>query len=117
MTSELVYSTETGRICPSCGKPAQHCICSRKKGVAQSKGDGRVRVSLEKKGRKGKGVTIITGLPLNSDEMKALTKELKRGLGTGGTVKSTHIEIQGDHRDALVEELNKRGYKAKRSGG
>lgn len=81
------------------------------------KGDGRVRVSRETKGRKGKGVTLITGLPLETEELNQLAKELKQRLGTGGTVKGTAVEIQGDHRDALVAELTKRGHAAKRAGG
>ena len=93
------------------------CTCSQKKQVDAPAGNGQVRVSLQTKGRKGKGVTIITGLPLNSHERESLAKELKRKLGTGGTVCGADIEIQGDRRDILVEELIKRGFKAKRSGG
>ena len=74
-------------------------------------------MARETKGRKGKGVTLITGLPLDETSLKGLAKELKRTCGTGGTVKNGVIEIQGDHRDALVAELKKRGYDAKRSGG
>jgi translation initiation factor 1 len=76
-----------------------------------------VRVGRQTKGRKGKGVTVITGLPLNDDELRELAKELKRSCGSGGTVKEGVVEIQGDHRDALVAALNKRGFAAVRSGG
>jgi translation initiation factor 1 len=76
-----------------------------------------VRVGRETKGRAGKGVTVITGLPLPPQQLDALAKELKRKCGSGGTVREGAIEIQGDHRDALVAELVKRGYAAKRSGG
>ena len=76
-----------------------------------------VRVSRETKGRKGKGVTLVTGLPLSASELNALGKKLKKKCGTGGTVKNGVIEIQGDHRDVLVTELIKLGYDAKRSGG
>lgn len=79
--------------------------------------DGAVRVGRETKGRKGAGVSVITGLPLNDQELKQLAKQLKQKCGTGGTVKSGVIEIQGDHRDLLVSELQKLGYAAKRSGG
>jgi translation initiation factor 1 len=69
------------------------------------------------KGRKGKGVTIITGGPLDPDGLQKLAKQLKQKCGAGGSVKDGVIEIQGDHRDALLEELQKQGYTAKRSGG
>ncbi len=110
----LVYSTEHGRMCPSCGKPAAACLCGRKQS-APAEG-GTVRVGRETKGRKGKGVTLITGLPLNGEELKALAKELKTRCGAGGAVKEGVIEIQGDHRDFLVEELGRRGFKAKTTG-
>lgn len=76
-----------------------------------------VRVGRETKGRKGKGVTVVTGLPLRGDALEALGSELKRLCGSGGTVRDGVIEVQGDHRDALVAELTKRGYAPKRSGG
>jgi translation initiation factor 1 len=104
-------------MCPDCEKPVQQCICRKKQDAQPPKEDGPVRVRRETKGRKGKGVTIVTGLPLSGDDLRALAKKLKSRLGTGGTVKEGVIEIQGDHCDKLVEELNKRGFKAKRSGG
>ena len=112
---KIVYSTAHGRLCPKCGWPVDNCACS--KGSATPVGDGNVRVGRETMGRKGKGVTIITGLPLNGEELKNLAGELKRKYGTGGTVKNGVIEIQGDHRDALIAELSRRGLKAKKSGG
>ena len=115
MSNKTVYSTEHGRMCPECGHPVAQCECRRKAPVR--KGDGNVRVSRETKGRKGKGVTLISGLPLEGDALRALAKELKQRCGTGGTVKDGVIELQGDHRDLLVAELNTRGYSAKRSGG
>ena len=68
------------------------------------------------KGRKGKGVSLVTGLTLSEMELKLLAKELKQACGSGGTIKGGVIEIQGDHRDLLVEELIRRGYEAKKSG-
>jgi len=110
-----VYSTDHGRICPDCERPATSCICRQKKaGVA---GKGGVRVGRETKGRKGKGVTVISGLPLDAIGLEALAKELKKRCGCGGTVKDGVIEIQGDHRDLLLDELANRGWQAKRSGG
>ena len=76
-----------------------------------------MRVGRETKGRKGKGVTIITGVPLAHAEMQALATHLKKRCGSGGTLKDGIIEIQGDHRDLVVEELQKRGWNVKRSGG
>jgi len=115
--SRLVYSTESGRICPTCGKQSAQCICKKKKSHIIPKGDGKVRVERSTKGRKGKGVTLITGLPLEGSSLKELAKKLKQQCGTGGTVKNGVIEIQGDHRDFLAEHLNSLGYKAIKAGG
>jgi translation initiation factor 1 len=76
-----------------------------------------VRVSRQTQGRAGKGVTVITGLPLTPETLAALASELKRLCGSGGTVKEGSIEIQGEHRDRLVAELSRRGFAARRAGG
>ncbi len=110
----LVFSTEQGRMCPDCRKPLDQCTC---KAPVAPAGDGVVRVSRETKGRKGKGVTIIAGVPLAGAELKALAKVLKAKCGTGGTVKDNTIEIQGDQRDILVPILQEKGWTVKRSGG
>ena len=112
----LVYSTEHGRICPVCGRPVGECICRREREVIPI-GDGIVRVARETKGRKGKGVTVVTGVPLDEAGLQKLATELKRRCGAGGTVKGRTIEIQGDHRDLLVAELSARGFTVKRAGG
>jgi len=111
----LVYSTDTGRVCAECQKPVADCVCvaSRDKIL----GDGAVRVSRESKGRKGKTVTIITGLPLPHTELKKLEKALKARCGSGGTTKDGVIEIQGDVRDLVLLELQKRGFSVKVAGG
>ena len=80
-------------------------------------GDGIVRVQRESKGRGGKTVTVLAGIPLGDEPLKVLAGELKRRCGTGGTIKDGIIEIQGDHRDLLVLELEKRGFRVKRAGG
>jgi translation initiation factor 1 len=80
-------------------------------------GAARVRVGRETSGRSGKGVSVVTGLPLSAQELEELATQLKKLCGAGGAVKDGNIEIQGDHRDRLVQELAKRGYEAKRSGG
>lgn len=111
----LVYSTDSGRLCPGCGQPVSECEC--KQGDDLPRGDGIVRVGRETKGRKGKGVTLVSGIPLPEQELKALAKKLKAKCGTGGTVKDGVIEIQGDQRDLLLEELRSQGYTVKRVGG
>jgi translation initiation factor 1 len=114
-TSGIVFSTEHGRMCPACGKPSAQCVC--KKAAPVYEGDGIVRVGRETKGRKGKGVTVIMGINLDEAKLKELATQLKQKCGAGGTVKDGVIEIQGDHRDRLVEELQKKGWTVKRSGG
>jgi len=113
----LVYSTAQGRMCPACGKPVADCVCRALKAGAIPEGDGVVRVSRETKGRKGKGVTLVTGVPVDESQLRNLARQLKRKCGAGGTVKDRVIEIQGDHRDLLVDELKKQGYTVKRAGG
>ena len=90
-------------------------MCGAKKSTAP--GDGVVRVGRETKGRKGKGVTLVTGVPLEGVELADLAKQLKNKCGAGGTVKNGVIEIQGDHRDRVVDELQGRGWAVKKSGG
>jgi translation initiation factor 1 len=118
-SSRLVYSTETGKICPSCQKPVSKCTCKKKKPKYQYniKLDGIIRVQREVKGRKGKTVTTISGFQLDDDELRNLATQLKRCCGTGGSVKDGVILIQGDHRNTLVAELKNRGYKTKIAGG
>jgi translation initiation factor 1 len=111
----IVYSTGQGRICPECGRPAGRCECGKKGGVLES--DGIVRIGRETKGRKGKGVTTVRGVPLDPEALALLEKKLKKRCGAGGTVKHGVIEIQGDHRDTIEQELRGRGYTVKRSGG
>lgn len=94
----------------------QECIC--KKGTpGKAAADGVVRVGRETQGRKGKGVTVISGLGLPAEALATLATELKKRCGSGGAVIAGRIEIQGDHRDRLVEELIRRGWQAKRAGG
>jgi len=108
----IVYSTGHGRMCPGCGNPASGCTCRR--GATPPQGDGIVRIARSTKGRKGKVVTVITGIPQDLDGLQRLAKELKQRCGSGGTVKDGAIEIQGDHGDQLVKELQARGYRVKR---
>jgi translation initiation factor 1 len=112
----LVYSDEIGSNCPKCGQPLKKCYCNNTPDK-QSKKDGIIRIQRETKGRKGKGVTLITGIPLAGAELKALAKTLKQKCGTGGTIKNGVIEIQGDHRELLLELLKEKGWQVKKAGG
>ena len=111
----LVYSSEGGRMCPACDRPQNECVC--RTATTTGSGGGTVRVSRETKGRRGKAVTVITGVPLKGTELDDLAKRLKSLCGAGGTVKNGVIEIQGDHRDRLVPELAKQGWTVKKAGG
>ena len=119
--SSIVYTTGIGERCRNCQRPVRGCVCKRgtpgKVSLGKTSSDGTVRVSRETQGRKGKGVTVISGLGLPPIELEALATELKKRCGSGGAVENGRIEIQGDHRDRLVEELTRRGWKAKRAGG
>src|SRR5215831_9890998 len=111
----LVYSTGVGRLCPQCLRAVAACVC---KGTTKpAHGDGIVRVSRETKGRAGKGVTLVTGLPVVAAELEKLATQLKKRCGTGGTIKGNVIEIQGEHRDTLLAELTKLGFRVKKVGG
>ena len=113
--SRLVYTTEHGRTCPVCKEKLDRCSCRKRS--ARPAGDGIVRVGRSTKGRKGKGVTVITGIPLDDGELRQVAKILKQKCGSGGTVKAGTIEIQGDHGDVLMAELKGMGYVVRRSGG
>lgn len=119
-------------MCPDCGKPASACRCRRDRGQKQGRQsqqsrqagrvqadprDGVVRVRRETKGRKGKTVTTVTGVPLGEAALRELAAELKRRCGGGGAAKAGVIEIQGDHAEVLTGELEARGYTVKRAGG
>lgn len=110
-----VWSSEHGRTCPHCGLPTSRCACRANPRAAR--GDGIVRVRREKKGRRGKTVTTISGIALPSDDLRDLASELKRHCGTGGSVVDGTIEIQGDHCDILIEALEAKGHTVKRAGG
>ena len=117
----LVYSTDGGRHCPDCQQPKDACICGQ---AVAPVGDGIARVRRETKGRGGKTVTTISGLESSAasdvykrQALKELASALKRRCGTGGSLKDGVVEIQGEHVELLIDELLKRGFKAKKSGG
>lgn len=115
----LVYSSDGGRACPGCGAPVGECHCTagRGGGAPAARGDGIVRVGRETKGRKGAGVTVVSGAPLDGEGLRELAAALKRACGSGGTLKDGVIEIQGEHRDRIVALLQARGWTVKRVGG
>jgi translation initiation factor 1 len=115
--ASVVYSTGIGRICPGCRRPVDQCACRRSDGRPACPDAGSVRVGRESQGRAGKAVTVIRGLNLDATGLAQLAGELKRRCGSGGTVRDGVIEIQGEHRDTLVAELQRRGYRARRAGG
>ncbi|WP_239467295.1 translation initiation factor Sui1 [Rhodoferax koreensis] len=103
-------------MCPDCRHPVAQCVC---KALAKAvpAGDGVVRVSRETKGRGGKAVTVVKGVPVDADALVALGKQLKAACGSGGTVKDGVIEVQGDHCTAVIALLQKQGHTVKRAGG
>jgi translation initiation factor 1 len=115
MATRIVYSTGIGSLCPNCRRPVRDCVCP--KGVPGAAKAAAVRVGREVKGRAGKGVTTVTGLPMTLSDIESLATRLKKRCGSGGTVREGIIEIQGDHRDVVVAELIKLGWAAKKSGG
>ena len=115
ISSGLVYSTDSGRMCPDCRQPAAQCSCRTTS--ARMVTDGVVRVSRQTKGRAGKGVTLVTGVALDDAALAILGKQLKTSCGSGGTVKDGVIEVQGDHVERVMGLLLAQGYKVKRAGG
>jgi translation initiation factor 1 len=108
----VVYSTGIGRVCPTCGWPADRCRCSSRSDQAVPE---RVvaKLRLESQGRGGKSVTVIDGLPRNAAFLGELLRALKKSLGTGGTVREHALELQGDRREALRALLAGRGFTVK----
>jgi translation initiation factor 1 len=115
--SRLVYSSASS-TCPGCHKPLRKCRCRlvQDKGLPRQIEDPVIRIGRESKGRKGKGVTLISGLDLNSEDIKSLAKKLKGLCGSGGTVKNGIIEIQGDHRELIQQDLSKSFNNVKLAG-
>ncbi|OOG39449.1 translation initiation factor Sui1 [Polaromonas sp. A23] len=111
----LVYSTDAGRMCPACRQPVSACLCRQARVVPPA--DGIVRVSCETKGRGGKSVTVVRGLPLDAPALIQLGKQLRSACGSGGTVKEGVIEVQGDHSVLVIAWLEKHGWTVKRAGG
>jgi len=111
----LVYSTDGGRMCPGCRNPVAQCSCAEAKHAVPVSG-GAVRVWRETKGRGGKAVTLVKGLALDGLQLAQLAHQVKAACGSGGTVKSGVIEVQGDHCDKVIALLQALGHAAKRAG-
>jgi translation initiation factor 1 len=110
--ARLVYSTVTAGKCPGCGWPQRDCQCSTRR-AADEPARIVAKLRMEKKGRGGKTVTVVSGLPQNADLLKELSQELKRACGTGGTVVEGGVELQGDVRPRVRDLLAGRGYVVK----
>lgn len=115
-SSGLVYSTDSGRMCPACRQSVAGCTC-RTLATPPPQGDGIVRVSRETKGRGGKAVTLVRGAPLDAGALAALGKRLRTACGAGGTLKDGVLELQGDHAERVMVWLLAEGFKVKRAGG
>jgi translation initiation factor 1 len=113
--SRLVYSTSGGRTCGKCGWPLTNCQCSKTLGAGKESVPDRVvaKLRMEKKGRGGKTVTIVFGLPDNAEFLKSLCGELKKACGCGGAVTDDGVELQGELRDRVRPILQKKGFVVK----
>jgi translation initiation factor 1 len=113
----LVYSTDSGRMCPDCRQPQAACTCAARAASLRPAGDGIARVRRETQRRGGKTVTVVRDLPLPADDLAALGKRLRTACGTGGTAKDGLLELQGDHVERVLALLAAEGHPAKRAGG
>ena len=118
--NRVVYDTAVGRTdrCSYCKRRLEACVCpNRGAGGSPKAGDGIVRVMRDRKGRRGKTVTVITGLPGGEAALDEVATTLKRLCGSGGTVAEGNVEIQGDHRERIAAKLTELGYRVKLAGG
>jgi translation initiation factor 1 len=116
----LVYSTDSGRMCPACRQPLADCVCRALAAAGPKPGlkaDAAVRVGCETKGRGGKAVTTVRGLDLDPLALAALGKRLRTACGAGGALKDGVLELQGDHRARVLDWLRADGWAAKLTGG
>ena len=111
--SRLVYSTQSGRLCPKCGWPAEDCKCSSRGKAAPIPPRLIAKLRIEKAGRGGKTVTVVDGLPANAEFLKGLLQELKKACGCGGAVREDGVELQGDLRERVRAHLTKQGHGVK----
>jgi translation initiation factor 1 len=116
-SNRVVYDSDVGRLdrCSNCKRQIEACVCPAPR--QPPRGDGIVRVSRDRKGRRGKTVTVVTGLPGSVEALAEVATTLKRLCGSGGTVSGDTVEIQGDHRDRVTAKLIELGHKVKLAGG
>jgi translation initiation factor 1 len=114
--NRVVYDTDRGRLdrCSNCRRRLEACVCPK---PSRATGDGIVRVSRDRKGRRGKTVTVVTGLAGGRAALDEVATTLKRLCGSGGTVSDGNVEIQGDHRERVAAKLTELGYRVKLAGG
>jgi len=118
----VVWTTGAGQIryCSKCGKPEGECRCREERRMGSASAaprDGFVRLSLDRKQRHGKAVTVVAGVPGDLAQLTALAQQLRKLCGAGGSLKDGDIELQGDHRAKVEARLVALGYKIKRVGG
>ena len=113
--SRLVYSTDGGRTCPKCGWPLTNCQCSKTLTAGREAVPERpvAKLRMEKKARGGKTVTVIFGLPNNTEFLKNLCTDLKKACGVGGSTTEDGVELQGEQRDRVRPWLEKKGFTVK----
>jgi len=113
--ARTVYSTGTGRVCPTCGWPTRDCKCSSRQFGRDERLPARIvaKLRMERTGRGGKTVTVVYDLPRNQPFLKELASELKQACGAGGAVVENTVEIQGDLRDRIRAVLEKKGWTVK----
>jgi len=111
--ARAAFETGRGRLCGGCGWPLDDCHCSTTTATQSVPTKIRCVLRLEKKGRGGKTVTVVAGLPRNASFLATLASDLKRACGTGGTATDDAVEIQGDQRERLRPLLAARGYAVK----
>jgi translation initiation factor 1 len=119
--NRVVYDSAIGRTdrCSFCKRRLGACVCpNRQKAAIPPRGDGIVRVSRDRKGRRGKTVTVVAGLPGDAAALEELAGVLKRLCGSGGTVtEDGQVEVQGDHRERVAARLSELGHRVKLAGG
>ena len=114
MNTRIVYSTGAGRICAGCGWPEKDCKCAKRAGGHEPVPERiTARLRIEKKGRSGKTVTVVFGLPDNAAFLDELASALKKSCGVGGAVAEGAVELAGDMRERVRPLLAKRGWTVK----
>jgi translation initiation factor 1 len=111
--TRVVYSSDRGSLCPKCGWPADACKCSSTSASAPVPATLTAKLRIEKKGRGGKTITVVDGLPDNAAFLAELARDLKRSCGVGGAAREGAIELQGDCRESVRRILTERGHKVR----